>query len=415
MYAIKIRNLILKQGEICDHCLGRQVWLNYRGKHKGIVPTKIGAAMRSAKTDKDIDKNLKKNLKVKETKKCFVCHGLFYEVPKMTKLVLDTAKKYEFNSFLVGSRFSKDIQFREEELWTKIGIKDVEPIKREVNTLIGMKVEKRTGKKAEFKYPDVVFLADFDTGKVKTQLNSLYLYGRYQKLIRGIPQTKWPCSECGGRGCKSCSFTGKQYKDSVEDLIAPYVIKTFKARDESFHGEGREDIDALMLGSGRPFVFEVKEPVVRNADLKKLEKSINKAAKGKIKITGLRHSNLLEMRQIKAHSHDKSYEAIIECKRVTKKDLEKLEKFFKNKVINQKTPQRVLHRRADLLRKRKIKKLRCTPLGKGKFKAELLTEAGTYIKELVSGDKERTKPSFSSVIKKPCVVKELDVTGIEDA
>jgi len=415
LYTTKIRDIVLKQGAVCDHCLGRQVWLEFRGKHKGIVPATIGAALRTAKTDKDVEKNLSKKLKIKEFKKCPICNGIFSEIPKMTKLVLETARKYDFNNFLVGSRFSKEIQAKEEELWAKTGIQEVEPIKREINTLIGMAVEKETGKKAEFKYPDIVFLADFDEKKVRVQLNSLYLYGRYQKLKRGIPQTKWPCTECGGRGCKACKFTGKQYKDTVEDLIAPHMLKMFKAKDESFHGEGREDIDALMLGNGRPFVFEVKDPVLRHADLKKLETTINKAANGKIKIMELRYSDLKEMQQLKAHTHDKTYEAIVECKKITQKDLDAIEKFFRNRVINQNTPQRVLHRRADLLRKRKVKHIKCELLGKGKFKVSLMTESGTYIKELISGDNERTKPSFSAVIKKPCVVKELDVTGIDNA
>ena len=43
----------------------------------------------------------------------------------------------------------------------------------------------------------------------------------------------------------------------------------------------------------------------------------------------------------------------------------------------------------------------------------LETESGTYIKELISGDDGRTKPSISEMIGVPCKVVELDVIQIK--
>jgi tRNA pseudouridine synthase 10 len=43
----------------------------------------------------------------------------------------------------------------------------------------------------------------------------------------------------------------------------------------------------------------------------------------------------------------------------------------------------------------------------------LETESGTYIKELISGDKGRTKPSISEMIGVPCNVTQLDVIKIK--
>ena len=40
-------------------------------------------------------------------------------------------------------------------------------------------------------------------------------------------------------------------------------------------------------------------------------------------------------------------------------------------------------------------------------------ESGTYIKELISGDEGRTKPSISEMINNPCKVIELDVLEIK--
>ena len=43
----------------------------------------------------------------------------------------------------------------------------------------------------------------------------------------------------------------------------------------------------------------------------------------------------------------------------------------------------------------------------------LEAESGTYIKELISGDNGRTKPSISKLIGIPCTVTELDVIEIK--
>ena len=41
-------------------------------------------------------------------------------------------------------------------------------------------------------------------------------------------------------------------------------------KEHFFHGMGREDIDALCLGEGRPFVLELSEPRIRDIDLDEL-------------------------------------------------------------------------------------------------------------------------------------------------
>src|SRR3989442_13830033 len=45
------------------------------------------------------------------------------------------------------------------------------------------------------------------------------------------------------------------------------------------HGMGREDVDARMLGRGRPFIVEIKEPRKRRIDLE--------AAVGRINASGI--------------------------------------------------------------------------------------------------------------------------------
>jgi len=62
--------------------------------------------------------------------------------------------------------------------------------------------------------------------------------------------------------------------------------------------------------------------------------------------------------------------------------------------IDQKTPIRVMHRRALLTRKKTIFSMKAHYISPRFFTLELLTQAGTYIKEFVHGDLGRTSPSL---------------------
>ena len=85
--------------------------------------------------------------------------------------------------------------------------------------------------------------------------------------------------------------------------------------------------------------------------------------------------------------------------------------------LAQRTPERVAHRRADKIRKRKVMETSNPSIGvdeSGNMIAEfsLRCESGTYVKETVHGDKGRTQPSIASLIKAKCTVQWLDVADI---
>ena len=85
---------------------------------------------------------------------------------------------------------------------------------------------------------------------------------------------------------------------------------------------------------------------------------------------------------------------------------------FENKEINQRTPIRVSHRRADKVRKKIIHNIGGKYVNSNLFEFIVETQGGTYIKELIHGDNGRTSPSFSDVFELPLVCKELDVLEI---
>lgn len=92
--------------------------------------------------------------------------------------------------------------------------------------------------------------------------------------------------------------------------------------------------------------------------------------------------------------------------------------------LNQRTPIRVLHRRPNINRSRRIYDLMISPINENYFILDLLAQAGTYIKEFVNGDLGRTSPCLGDLIKDslseqfPCgeslniIIVQLDVLNI---
>lgn len=72
---------------------------------------------------------------------------------------------------------------------------------------------------------------------------------------------------------------------------------------------------------------------------------------------------------------------------------------MENISIKQKTPLRVLHRRAPLIRDKVIHKIYLHPLNENYFVCLLMTSAGTYVKEFIHSDLERTLPNLGTLLK----------------
>ena len=284
----------------------------------------------------------------------------------------------------------------------------------EVNREVGKILEPRLGKTVDIPNPEIMAVIDTSFDVVQLQIGSLFIYGRYKKLKRGIPQTKWPCQICRGKGCKRCDYSGKLYPTSVEELVAQKALEVAKGTDESFHGSGREDIDALMLGNGRPFILEVKNPKIRTIDLHCLEGEINEYAKNEIEVSLLRFSDRDEIARIKAAEFRKIYRVTIEGEQsLNKEKLIKVAQTLRGKLIQQTTPTRVAHRRANKVRERTIYNCTVESVEGTRATLTLETESGTYVKEFVSGDENKTCPNISELIGIPCVVKELDVIDVK--
>ncbi|MDP2841499.1 MAG: tRNA pseudouridine(54/55) synthase Pus10 [Candidatus Methanoperedens sp.] len=401
---------ILKEGPICDHCLGRQFAKLSTGLSNGMRgdAIKLVLAMQAA-ADKDTE--LLEELKKSGESKCWVCNNLFTHLDTWAERAVIALSDHEYANFLVGTRVTGLLAENEEILWAESGTGFAEPLKTELNREVGKRIEKLTGKKANLKKPQIVALLDLENEEVELEVNSLYIYGRYRKLVRGIPQTRWPCRECHGTGCERCNGTGRMYQESVDELIKPHLMAASRCEDTAFHGAGREDIDALMLGDGRPFVVEAKKPHLRSIDLNALATKINSDSAGKIEVLGLKFVESEIVEQLKSLKADKEYRMKIEH-RTTEEKLKSSLDIISGNLIKQKTPTRVLHRRADLERTRRVHRTELESFDIDTAVLVISCEGGLYVKELVSGDGGRTVPSVASLTGSEAKVIELEVIKV---
>ncbi len=389
---------ILRIGYVCDHCLGRQ----FAQLLTGTSNKERGKAIRYAlalefenkpfKVDKsNFTEFFFRKRKIKEKKpKCVVCDNIFDKFGFWSKKAVEKLKKYEFSTFLAGVKLNDDLVIKEENLWDKVGLEFTESIKSEINREFGQLIEKQLKKEVDFDKPDMMVILNLQNYEIELDVRSLFIYSRYNKLVRGIPQTRWT-----------------KYKISVEQLIGEPMKKAGNSEDYVMHGMGREDIDAKCLG-WRPFVMELVNPKKRKLDLKKLEKYVNKSKK--VQIKSIRLSERSEMVEIKASKSEKSYRVLVEFEKPVEK-IERVKKIIGK--IKQETPNRVKHRRADKERLRKVKSITVKKISSKKYEFKITGDAGLYIKELVSGDKGRTKPSISGILENQGIVKELDVIKIK--
>lgn len=353
-------------------------------------------------------------LETGEPKECIICSGILWELDKVAEDILNELGGYEFDTFLVGTKLEGSIKALELYLLEEFGISEEKSVKFEFNRELGLKITELTGK--EFSQtPDVTIIYNFEKDDIEFQFKPLYIYGRYLKKVRNIPQTRWACKECKGAGCKLCNYSGKKYFTSVEELIIGPCLDVSKGKNAFLHGSGREDVDARMLGNGRPFVVEIQNPVKRNFDVKVLEKFINDKAGGWIEVNDLSFTSQKEVEKVKATPFKKTYRAeVIFDKKVSKDELSNALKKLSNQTISQRTPKRVEHRRADLIRKRNAYDLRLIYFSPKTATIEVDAQSGLYIKELISGDNGRTTPSLSEVLNNYSKVTKLDVIKVWD-
>jgi tRNA pseudouridine synthase 10 len=432
---------MLSKHALCDNCLGRQFALLGRGiendargkalklslilqssslsefgEGEGVKRLKVlatnGFSLEAEITLEQLSESKQNN---RNQKGCYLCNDTLQSVGTMVERVIEELSKYEYATFLVGVELPVSIEEREDEFKAEFGVTYGESIRHELGRLFGKAIAEVTGKEADYLTPEIVAVMNPFADQLRLQINPLFIRGRYRKLSRDIPQSKWFCSKCHGKGCRSCNGTGKLYPESVEEIISKPLLAATEGEKTAFHASGREDIDARMLGTGRPFVLEISKPKKRFLNLKKLGNDINASAAGKVKVSKLTFANKNLVRRLKkGESAQKEYRMLIEFEHpVSEEDLRFVEDKLTGASIKQQTPLRVLHRRADLVREKYIYKVKVKKRSPKRAELEIRCQGGLYVKELMSGDEGRTVPSVSELLDNKAKPLKLDVLSVK--
>jgi tRNA pseudouridine synthase 10 len=428
---------VLMRYPLCDPCLGRQ----FGGLARGITNRERGSAIKLVlamdghatmeagdEGGKELLEKLSRNGcfapacavlgKKAEAVECHLCGGITDRTKEYAEGIARLLSPYNYTNFLLGVRISGELAEREDRLRSEFLLEHGESLKMECSREIGKEVTRITGKEVEFARPDIVVTVDLPECRAKLRSMPLYVMGRYRKLVRGIPQSKWDCVHCRGRGCEVCHGTGKIYPISVEEIVSGPIMEATGGSGTKFHGAGREDVDAIMAGNGRPFVVEVKDSLNKLPDLKTLGAAINRLGDGRVEVLGLSFSDKKTVRgyKEKAKVAEKTYRALVEVGRpVCDDELRQLEKGFNGCLLNQYTPQRVLHRRADKLRVKRVHELKASRADGTRIELVVRCQGGLYVKEFISGDGGRTKPSISEALGTEARCVELDVISVNEA
>ncbi len=312
---------------------------------------------------------------------------------------------YEFDSFLVGCRNAKSIapgSLPEEGA-------------RYFKRAVGLFLDRLWPHRAvDFSRPVACFAIDPPAGTVEIDVLAEFVLGRYRKNTRDMPQSRWPCRVCGGGGCERCGGTGVRYAESVQECIAAPFLDATGGIATRFHGMGREDIDARMLGSGRPFVLEIEQPRRRSIDWAAAAADVAQRSRGRVEMIDAARGTRTDVEQTKNARHDKSYRARVVADCDWPDDLHDRVAALQGRTIRQRTPARVTRRRTDLERHRRVRTFRVEEREGREIVIVVRGSAGLYIKELVSGDDGRTRPSLAELANVTCRVSELDVIAIHD-
>ena len=244
------------------------------------------------------------------------------------------------------------------------------------------------------------------TVSTKLLRSSCYIGGRYCKYSRDLPQTPWFINNV--RKCES----------SVEELVSLCINHEVRAAEYKFLASGREDVDVRMLGGGRPFALECCDPKRAKftvEQLKRLELEFNQKDLD-ISVHNLRLVSKEDIKTLKEGEEEKRKEYTALCVTSAPVEAERLRELerLQDLQLEQQTPIRVLHRRANATRHKVVHSIKISTegLSNNMFKLHLLTSAGTYVKEFVHSDFNRTKPSIQSLLGVDTDILALDVREV---
>ncbi|MCH9041804.1 MAG: tRNA pseudouridine(54/55) synthase Pus10 [Nitrosopumilus sp.] len=372
---IPIANQIIKKYELCNNCLGR-----------------LFSKQLHLSSNKLLGKKLRKNINY--IQKCYICKNLFENLNHFLKLMLDTSSTYSFSSFSVGAMIKPSIVDRDDYIRSKYKLKGIDSVKTDISKELRKLFSRKTKKTIDFLDPDVTFTINLKDESCQLRSKSIFLSGRYIKILRGISQKQKSCENCSGKGCRTCNFHGISEFDSVEGIISQFLFKKFGGSTAKFTWIGGEDKSSLVLGTGRPFFVKIKNPLKRNLKLANLTFDF-------LKITNLKIIPKSPKNPLKFNS---SIELKISTEdEIDSKNLKKLKDLQKHPIV--------VYEKSGKRSEKKIFVVKYKKNSSNTFTLFIIAEGGFPVKRFVNSDD--VSPGISQILNTSCKCQEFDFLDIK--
>jgi len=339
-----------------------------------------------------------------EVKPCTLCGNKlsrqYFEA--VAEAVAEKLREHNATRFVVGVTIPQETLLKEIEIESVVGLETAESIKNEIKREVGKIVRDRYGFTPDFDNPEVMVIVDFTSGDLELVVSPILLEGRYWKRGRNVSHTPW--------------FTAsgdKLYPQSLQEFFDTSLREVFEAEEVVIHASGREDVDARMLGTGRPLVVEVKKPKFRLVALELVNELLQSDMIEARLITHASRSRIEYLKGV-ASKKKKVYKLLVYSKSpLSFEALRVLEEKFENATVKQLTPTRILRRKKEHLRLRRVYEVKCKLIDSHLFETIIHCDGGLYVKELVHGDNGRTTPSYAEVLNTELYPVEIDVLAVE--
>ncbi len=207
------------------------------------------AMVYSQKGLRDVLSNRGYVVKKSRNAKCEICDNIFSRMDQHVDSIMKEIEGYEFETYLVGVSVPSEVEEREDEVRSKHGLKYAESIRSELSREIGKAMQKRSLGKSFSLRPDLK--VDFNpyTGRVKVSSRKLTLGGRISVPDPSRKVFAQQCSNCRGRGCQDCEYTGRIGEDTVEHSLGRIVLNMTGGRKWRFGIERIGEKEVLFLMS----------------------------------------------------------------------------------------------------------------------------------------------------------------------
>jgi len=384
---------ILKECDLCDNCLGR-FFINSTHLSSG----------------KRLGNKIRNSINSRAVTKCYICKNLLSNADLYVKMMQNASMGYEFSTFTVGAILKQSIIERDDKLRSKFHLHGVDGIKTAVTRELGKKFARKTRTRIDHLLPDIIFTINFRTEQCDVKTKPIFLYGRYIKDKRGLPQKGESCKDCKGKGCIFCNNHGIVSFDSVEGKISQLLYEKFETKQVKFTWIGGEDKTSLVMGDGRPFFAKLLSPKKRNVRL------VKKSNLGEIMVHALRTIDVIPNGSIRFKSKIKMWVSTKD--NISSKKLKKLKQLVAVPIETVPIVREALDYFTGSTKKqhkREIHKLKYKKISLQSFTVEIEVDGGITIKRLVDGIPFlgfRIIPNITSLLGTQCSCEKFDVNQI---